>query len=148
MQTAKADMPILGITTVEQRDRLEDTETTNHVGPCSGCGSVEWVSHKSEEKGWLCGSCWYGPQWEGTDPVVRDIEMMLTSTWHSFAQAIEDEESIEEAISTLTLSEATIDDVHCPQCHDEVEPEHMSVGTITGCLCPMCQEQAAEEVQG
>lgn len=147
MQTQKADMPILGIEYEEQRETKENVTQTGHAGPCTGCDTIAWLSHKSEEKGYLCGSCWYGPQWEGTDPVVQDIERLLLSTWRELAsQTLEGIEDAEEG--THIINGATIEDVAtviCPHCYQEVD--HCKLTAFGQWACPDCIEEQAEALE-
>lgn len=148
MQTAKEDMPILGITYEEQRAVKDETvEQEGHAGPCSDCGSIAWLSFKSEERGYLCGSCWYGPQWEGTDPVVEDVERKLLGTWRELAsQTLEGIEGAEGG--THTIRGATIEDVAtviCPHCYQEVD--YCKLTAFGQWACPDCIEEQAESLE-
>lgn len=143
-QMSAKDSPsiILGINHVEER-RTGVEERTVYYGPCSDCESMAWLSRKDEDR-LICGSCWYGPQWEGQDPILDDIMAHLRSTYR---EALGDVELYpeEEVFQTLTPEvHEDVDEVVCSVCLESV-PQVAHTG-MNIWRCPDCLERHAEDV--
>lgn len=135
----KESVPILGI---EHEEHCKVTDTTQTrvltYGPCDDCGGLRWLSHRNSQH--ICSACWYGPMWDGPDPVVDDIRHHLGSAFYHF------KESIPEGAETIEVTEEHHPVVHllCPQCSEEVSKVTQAVfGQLA---CDECIEQAREEV--
>lgn len=134
MPNDNSQLPILGIEYTENRDVMQDKVTVKRFGPCTrdDCGKLAWLSHKNGE--YTCPQCWYGPQHQ-TDPVVNDILHHLRYTFDQFAGLLEDGHTVTEAVGK---AEATIEEVICPHCLDEQDPDLIDRGPFDVWACEGC----------
>lgn len=115
---AKRPRVILGIEHREER-RTGVEERVLTYGPCSDCGDMAWLSEREGDL--LCGACWYGPMWEGQDPILDDIMAHLRSTYREALADVEAEPGPQEyAVITPEVHE-DVAEVYCPHCLEPAE---------------------------